>query len=271
MSAPDPPRLGGGPEFDLIRDYFSGLGARADVILGVGDDCALLQPPPGHQLALTTDTLVSGVHFFPDCDPEALGHKALAVNLSDLAAMGAEPAWISLGLTLPDRDPNWLQGFSRGLGDLLRRYGLQLVGGDTTRGPLTICIQAIGFCPPGQALVLIAGGIGITPMISMLRYLRDTGDNRPVHLLWSNRTRPDLIFQAELEGLARELTAFTMVPIFTREPPGEYMTGRLDRPTLQQQLGGADRSAAVFIRGPPRMMAAAARDMRALGLSLIHI
>ncbi len=169
MSAPDP-RPGGGSEFDLIRDYFSGLGARADVALGVGDDCALLRPPPGLQLALTTDTLVSGVHFFPDCDPESLGHKALAVNLSDLAAMGAEPAWVSLGLTLPDREPAWLQGFSRGLGGLLRRYDLQLVGGDTTRGPLAICIQAIGFCPPGQALtragarpgdrVLVSGTLG---------------------------------------------------------------------------------------------------------------
>jgi thiamine-monophosphate kinase len=169
MSAPDP-RPGGGSEFDLIRDYFSGLGARADVPLGVGDDCALLQPPVGFQLALTTDTLVSGVHFLPDCDPESLGHKALAVNLSDLAAMGAEPAWISLGLTLPEPDPAWLQGFSCGLGGLLRRFGLQLVGGDTTRGPLAICIQAIGFCPPGQALtragarpgdrVLVSGTLG---------------------------------------------------------------------------------------------------------------
>ena len=91
VSALAPPRLGVGPEFDLIRDYFSGLGARGDVTLGVGDDCALLQPPAGQQLALTTDTLVAGVHFFPDCNPEAVGHKALAVNLSDLAAMAAEP------------------------------------------------------------------------------------------------------------------------------------------------------------------------------------
>ena len=169
MSAPDP-RPGGYSEFDLIRDYFSGLGARADVTLGVGDDCALLQPPPGRELALTADTLVSGVHFFPGCDPEALGHKALAVNLSDLAAMGAEPAWISLGLTLPTPDRAWLQGFSRGLGGLVRRYGLQLVGGDTTRGPLTVGVQAIGFCPPGQAMtragarpgdrVLVSGTLG---------------------------------------------------------------------------------------------------------------
>ncbi len=169
MSAPDP-RPGGGSEFDLIREYFSGLGVRADVALGVGDDCALLQPPPGLQLALTTDTLVSGVHFLPDCDPESLGHKALAVNLSDLAAMGAEPAWIGLGLTLPTPDRCWLQGFSRGLGRLVRCHDLQLVGGDTTRGPLAICIQAIGFCPPGQALtragarpgdrVLVSGTLG---------------------------------------------------------------------------------------------------------------
>lgn len=141
-------------EFSLIRTFFSRCGTeRADVSLGVGDDGALLSVPPGQVLVATLDTLVSGVHFLPNVDPEALGHKALAVNLSDLAAMGAEPAWASLGLTLPAADPDWLSGFSRGLCDLARRFGVQLVGGDTTHGPLCLSLQLQGFVPAGAALL----------------------------------------------------------------------------------------------------------------------
>ncbi len=140
-------------EFSLIRDYFGRCGAeRPDVPLGVGDDAALLLVPPGQALVTTLDTLVSGVHFLPNVDPEALGHKALAVNLSDLAAMGAEPAWATLGLTLPAADPDWLGAFSRGLCALARRFGVQLVGGDTTRGPLCLSLQLQGFVPLGVAL-----------------------------------------------------------------------------------------------------------------------
>lgn len=140
-------------EHALIRDYFSRCGRhRDDVLLGVGDDGALLVAPPGQTLVVTLDTLVAGVHFLPNVDPEALGHKALAVNLSDLAAMGAEPAWASLGLTLPVADPHWLAGFTRGLCGLARRFGVALVGGDTTRGPLCISLQLQGFVPPGAAL-----------------------------------------------------------------------------------------------------------------------
>lgn len=140
-------------EFELIRRFFTVQPVqRADTILGVGDDCALLRGGEGRELALTTDTLVAGVHFFPDADPRRLGHKSLAVNLSDLAAMGAEPAWISLALTLPQADESWLRAFARGLFGLAERYGVELVGGDTTRGPLSITIQALGWVPPGQAL-----------------------------------------------------------------------------------------------------------------------
>ncbi len=140
-------------EFDLIRNYFSQqTSGREDIVLGIGDDCALLQVPAGMELAVTTDTLVEGVHFGVGADPEALGHKSLAVNLSDLAAMGADPAWFTLGLTLPESDPDWLEPFSRGLLSLARQHRITLIGGDTTRGPLTISITAHGFIKPGAAL-----------------------------------------------------------------------------------------------------------------------
>lgn len=140
-------------EFQLIEHYFSRLGVvRPDVPLGVGDDCALLQVPDGKQLAVSIDTLVEGVHFLSGCDAESLGHKALAVNLSDLAAMGAEPAWVTLALTLPGVDEAWLAAFCRGFAGLAQRHQVQLVGGDTTRGPLSISVQAHGFVAPGRAL-----------------------------------------------------------------------------------------------------------------------
>jgi len=140
-------------EFDLIRRFFShATASRPDVLLGVGDDAALVEVPPKTQLAISVDTLVSGVHFFPGVDPEALGHKALAVNLSDLAAMGAEPAWATLALTLPRADEAWLTAFARGFAALADRHRVQLIGGDTTRGPLSITVQVHGLVPEGSAL-----------------------------------------------------------------------------------------------------------------------
>lgn len=140
-------------EFELIRTYFARQPVRrADVLLGIGDDAAVLEPPPGQSLVVTTDLLVAGVHFQPQDDPAGLGHKALAVNLSDLAAMAAEPAWFFLNLALPQADASWLDGFCQGLYGLARRYDVQLAGGDTSRGPLTIAIEAHGFVPKGQAL-----------------------------------------------------------------------------------------------------------------------
>jgi len=140
-------------EFQLIERYFSGLGAeRADVPLGVGDDCALLQVPEDKLLAVSIDTLVEGTHFLPGVDAESLGHKALAVNLSDLAAMGAEPAWVTLALTLPRVDEAWIEAFCRGFAALASRYQVQLVCGDTTRGLLSISVQVHGFVEPGRAL-----------------------------------------------------------------------------------------------------------------------
>lgn len=141
-------------EFSLIDRYFAARGLRRpDVALGIGDDCALLIPPVDQQLVVTLDTLVADVHFFAAADPEGIGHKALAVNLSDLASMGAVPAWATLALTLPRADEDWLERFSRGLFALADGYGVQLVGGDTTHGPTTvITLQVHGFIPPGLAL-----------------------------------------------------------------------------------------------------------------------
>lgn len=138
-------------EFDLIARYFTRPVHKA--ALGVGDDCALLAPAPGMQLAISSDMLVEGRHFFANVDPEALGHKALAVNLSDLAACGARPLAFTLALALPRVDEAWLAGFSRGLWALADAHGCELVGGDTTQGPLNICITVFGEVPAGQALL----------------------------------------------------------------------------------------------------------------------
>jgi thiamine-monophosphate kinase len=142
-------------EFGLIARYFARpqQPPPSHVALGIGDDCALLQPAPGLQLAVSTDMLVAGHHFFEDTDPCGLGHKALAVNLSDLAACGARPLAFSLALALPGVREDWLQAFSEGLFALADAHGCALIGGDTTRGPLNICITVMGEVPPGHALL----------------------------------------------------------------------------------------------------------------------
>ncbi|MEO6017654.1 MAG: thiamine-phosphate kinase [Polaromonas sp.] len=145
-------------EFDLIARYFTRAPRRA--VLGVGDDCALLQPTPGTQLAISSDMLVEGRHFFADVDPFTLGHKALAVNLSDLAACGATPLAFTLALALPQADEAWLEPFSRGLLALADAHGCELVGGDTTQGPLNICITVMGEVPVvnGKSQALLRSG-----------------------------------------------------------------------------------------------------------------
>jgi thiamine-monophosphate kinase len=140
-------------EFELIDRYFKRGGARRDdVVIGIGDDGAVLRPRPDHELVVVTDTIVAGVHFPSTMTASDVGYRALAVNLSDLAAMGAEPAWCSLALTLPRADEGWLQGFAAGLLELAERFGMQLVGGDTTRGPLAVTVTAQGWVPAGGAL-----------------------------------------------------------------------------------------------------------------------
>lgn len=140
-------------EFEVIRRFFQGVGAaRSDVVLGVGDDAALVRPPEGVDLALAIDTLVEGRHFLPGSDARSVGHRALAVNLSDLAAMGATPAFATLALTMPCADARWLEGFCAGFDELARRHGVALIGGDTTSGPLTISVQVTGFVARGTEL-----------------------------------------------------------------------------------------------------------------------
>jgi thiamine-monophosphate kinase len=158
-------------EFDLIDHYFARHREnRADVSLGIGDDAALLSVPQGQSLVVTVDTLVAGVHFPLQTTAAAIGHKALAVNLSDLAAMGATPAWLTLALTLPQADDTWLSEFAQGFFALADEFNVQLVGGDTTRGPLSISVQALGWVPEGEALtrsgarpgdvILVTGTLG---------------------------------------------------------------------------------------------------------------
>ncbi len=201
-------------EFELISEYFSNqTSVREDVLLGVGDDCALLQTPAGMELAVTSDTLVEGIHFQKGTDPEALGHKSLAVNLSDLAAMGAEPAWVTLALTLPQTDQEWLKAFSHGFSSLAAKYNVALVGGDTTRGPLSITVTAHGFVKPGAALrrsgarvgdlIFITGSLGDAALVLLHRqggYSVDSGLAALEQRL--DRPQPRLVAGCSLVGIA---------------------------------------------------------------------
>ncbi|MEI6893406.1 MAG: thiamine-phosphate kinase [Colwellia sp.] len=140
-------------EFELIKHFFTKqLINRKDVVLGIGDDCAVLSPIENQNIVVTTDTLVAGVHFPHNTSPRAIGHKAVAVNLSDIAAMGAKPSWLSLALTLPSVDEAWLREFCEGVFELCEFYNVELIGGDTTQGPLSITITAQGLTPKGSYL-----------------------------------------------------------------------------------------------------------------------
>jgi len=148
-------------EFELIDRFLTRLGAqRDDVLLGVGDDAALVRPPPGLELALAADAIVEGVHFPVGLAAADVGHRVLAINLSDMAAMGAEPAWALLTLTLPEGSADWVRAFAAGLHELARLHGVALVGGDTTSGPLTASVTIAGFVPAGQALRRTGAGPG---------------------------------------------------------------------------------------------------------------
>lgn len=145
-------------EFELIRRHFTRKGRHTD--LGVGDDAALFAPATGMQLAVSTDMLVSGTHFLPDTDPGDLGWKTLAVNVSDIAAMAAQPRWALLALSLPQADEAWIAAFVRGLFDCADAFGVDLVGGDTTRGPLNLCVTVFGEVPTGKAVTRAGASIG---------------------------------------------------------------------------------------------------------------
>lgn len=137
-------------EFELIQRYFTR--PAKSVLVGVGDDCALCKVPDGLALAISTDMLVEGTHFFSGADPRKLGHKTLAVNLSDIAAMGADPRWATLAIALPEADEAWVAAFAAGFFAIADRFGVELIGGDTTRGPRTLSVTIMGTSPPGLAL-----------------------------------------------------------------------------------------------------------------------
>jgi thiamine-monophosphate kinase len=161
-------------EFELIRRFFmrGGFAARSpNVLLGIGDDAAVLQVPQGTDLAVSVDTIVAGRHFPEGADARAIGHKALAVNLSDMAAMGAAPAWATLALTMPSADVDWLEKFAAGFWQLADTHSVALVGGDTTRGPLTVSVQILGFVPHGSALR--RGGAGAGDILAVSGTLGD--------------------------------------------------------------------------------------------------
>jgi thiamine-monophosphate kinase len=161
-------------EFSLIDKFFKKqTHQNTEIHLGIGDDCALLSVPSGYELAITTDTMVENVHFFADANPTQLGHKLLAVNLSDLAAMGAKPFAVTLALTLPRANETWLSEFSAGFLKLAQRYSVDLIGGDTTKGALTLTVQAMGLVPNGQALKRSTAKVG--DLIYMTGLLGEAG------------------------------------------------------------------------------------------------
>ena len=199
-------------EFSLIQRFFTRQTVKnASTHLSIGDDCALLSLPDGYELAVTTDTMVENVHFFAGICPEKLGHKLLAVNLSDLASMGAKPVSVMLALTLPKVDENWLTAFSKGFLSLAERYSVDLIGGDTTSGPLTLTVQALGLVPLGKALLRSTAKPG--DFIYVTGSLGDAGlglkisqgylcDNPQAVLQRFNQPEPQIEAGMELIGIA---------------------------------------------------------------------
>ena len=204
-------------EFTLIQNYFvrdQNQTSDPRFALGIGDDCALLQPTPGYQLAISSDMLVSGRHFFPDVDPYSLGHKCLAVNLSDLAAMGAHPLAFTLAIALPDADPKWLTAFSQGMFALADQHRCRLIGGDTTKGPLTISITIFGELPPNAALrrdaakpgedIWISGSLG-DARLALAAYRNELSLEPEQHKLAAQRMHlptPRIALGVALRGIA---------------------------------------------------------------------
>ena len=197
-------------EFSLIERYFTRQSTRRDeVILGIGDDAALLKIPPDRELAVAIDTLVEGRHFPMGTDPRAIAYKALAVNLSDMAAMGAEPAWMTLSLSLPQAEPDFLDAFASGLFHLADQYQVQLIGGDTVRGPLTVSVQLAGYVEPGRALRRDGARAG------------------------------DVIYVTGTLGDAGAALAVILGELDANEAQQQYLRQRLDYPTPRVDVGMA--------------------------------
>ncbi|MGV6989374.1 thiamine-phosphate kinase [Testudinibacter sp. P80/BLE/0925] len=203
-------------EFDIIRQYFnaSSRPPRKDVALAIGDDCAITEIKANQRLAITTDTLVEGIHFFPTISPADLAYKSLAVNLSDLAAMGAEPAWVSLALTLPKIDHAWLKAFSNSFFEVLDHYNIDLIGGDTTKGPLSITITAHGLLPRDKALcrhgaekgdwIYVTGSLGDSAAGLQLLQAKSAVQNRT--------SAEDYLIRRHLRPTPRVLLGQTIAP-----------------------------------------------------------
>ncbi len=274
-------------EFDLIAKYFAR--PTPDAVLGPGDDCTLLQPSPGKQLAVTTDMLVAGTHFLPDTDPRKLGWKALAVNLSDLAAMGAKPRWALLAGSLPQVDEAWIAAFADGLFACAAEYGVDIVGGDTTRGPLNVCITALGECAPGQALrrdgaragdlVWVSGRPGLASLgLAHLQGRIVLPEPWPRLCIGAlEKPRPRIALGQALVGIASAaidvsdglmadlghigersgLAAALQLVQLPHLPKGEQYNADLRRTALECQLAGGDDYELCFTTPPDRTQAVA--------------
>ena len=194
-------------EFEIIRQYFTSSHSRKDVVLGIGDDAAILRVPDKHELVQSVDTLVAGVHFPVETSPEDIAYKALAVNLSDMAAMGATPVWFTLAITLPDDNEKWLKKFSESLSSLALKYNVQLIGGDTTHGPLSISITINGLVPEQTALKRSTAQVG------------------------------DKVYVSGSIGDAALALAGLQEQCLLRENSLSYLNKKLNRPTPQVELG----------------------------------
>lgn len=285
-------------EFELIKRYFTHAAPRT--LLGVGDDAALIRPGRGQVLAVAADMLVGGRHFFVDADPESVGHKALAVNLSDMAAMGATPRWATLGIALPKVDTRWLAAFTRGFMALARNHGVDLIGGDTTRGPLNICVQIIGEVPARRALrrdgaqagddIWVSGTLGDAALAVAAR-------NRRLQLKPAERAQalrrldwpaPRIALGVALRGVARsaidvsdglvadlghicERSKVAAVVAFERLPVSALLRRHLASPVAQAAaLAGGDDYELCFTAAPAKRAAVERAAVRA-GLRVTRI
>ena len=278
-------------EFDLIRQYFTHAVPRT--LLGVGDDAALIKTGKGQLLAVAADMLVAGRHFFKDADPESVGHKALAVNLSDMAAMGATPRWATMGIALPRADARWVAAFAKGFMALARKHGVDLIGGDTTRGPLNICVQIIGVVPARQALrrdgakvgddIWVSGTLGDAALAVAARTRRIK--LKPAELKQAmqrlDRPLPRVALGLALRGVARsaidvsdgltadlghicERSKVAAVVTFERLPVSALLRRYLQSPVAQAAvMAGGDDYELCFTAAPAKRVAVERAAVRA--------
>lgn len=270
-------------EFDLIRQYFSHATPRT--ALGVGDDAALIKAGKDRLLAVAADMLVAGRHFFKDADPETVGHKALAVNLSDMAAMGATPRWATMGIALPRADARWVAAFSKGFMALARKHGVDLIGGDTTRGPLNICVQIIGEVPARQVLrrdgakagddIWVSGTLGDAALAvaAKTKRIKLKPAERKLAQQRLDRPVPRIALGLALRGVARsaidvsdglvadlghicERSRVAAVVVFERLPVSSLLRRYLQSPVAQSALlAGGDDYELCFTAAPAQRAA----------------